>query len=66
MTQDEKFIPNEYEVTATVKVTILCDDEDQIEKAVQEMNENLSSSDLVSAYGCIVMGRIIEHKIVKK
>lgn len=66
MTQDEKFTPHQYEVTAVVKFTIICDNDGKIEKAVQEMNENLSTSDLVSENGCIVKGRIVDHKIYKE
>jgi hypothetical protein len=53
-------------VTATVKFTIVCDGDGKIEKAVQEMNENLSSSDLISENGCILKGRVIEHKTIRK
>jgi hypothetical protein len=66
MPQEEKFIPHQYEVTATVKFTIVCDGDGKIEKAVQEMNENLSSSDLISENGCILKGRVIEHKTIRK
>lgn len=66
MAQEEKFIPYQYEVLATVKLTILCDEEGKLEQAIQEMNENLSSSDLISAHGCIVKGRVIDHKISKE
>lgn len=66
MTQEEKFIPHQYEVTAVVKFTIVCDGDGKIEKAVQELNENLSTSDLVSENGCIIKGRIVDHKIYKE
>ncbi len=65
MAKEDKFIPHEYEVTAVVKLTILCDEDGKIEKAVQEMNENLSSSDLITHHGCIVKGRIVDYKIYK-
>lgn len=66
MSEEQKFIPYEYEVTATIKLRILCDEDEQIEKAVQEMSENLSTSDLITQHGCIVKGQVNEFKIVKK
>lgn len=66
MEKQEKFIPYQYEVTAVVKFTIVCDGDGKIEKAVQELNENLSTSDLVSENGCIIKGRIVDHKIYKE
>lgn len=66
MEKQEKFIPYQYKVTAVVKFTIVCDEDGKIEKAVQELNENLSTSDLVSENGCILKGRIVDHKIYKE
>lgn len=66
MAQEEKFIPYQYQVTAVVKLTIVCDGDGKIEKAVQEMNDNLSICDLVSENGCIVNGRIVDHLIYKE
>jgi hypothetical protein len=66
MEKQEKFIPYQYEVTAVVKFTIVCDEDGKIEKAVQELNGNLSSSDLISENGCILKGRIVDHEIQKE
>lgn len=66
MEKQEKFIPYQYEVTATVKLTIVCDGDGKIEKAVEELNGNLPTSDLISVNGCILKGRIVNHEIQKE
>lgn len=66
MEKQEKFIPYQYEVTATVKLTIVCDEDGKIEKAVEELNGNLPTSDLISVNGCILKGRIVNHEIQKE